>query len=249
MKILLVNDDGFGAPGIESLLKACARRGHETVLVAPKEQQSAMSHRFTLNRPLLLQEKPCAYPGCRTYALEGSPADCVRIGVHHLCNGKPDVLLSGINKGTNSGTAVYYSGTFSAAMEGAFLYVPSIAVSIHQDAPLECVDALAEYAVNEAEKAAVTGFPRSTVLNLNAPAVPWIGEKSCPLDGAYFTDSYQRRENPWGGSYFWMLPGDNVLEPADPGSDNDYLSRGYLTRSLVGGFHALKEENFPGQGQ
>lgn len=243
MHLLLVNDDGFGAPGIEALLKAAVKRGHKVTLVAPRTQQSAMSHRLTLTEPLFLEEKPSPYENCRLYTLSGSPTDCLRVGVRALADTPVDAVLSGINYGYNAGIAAQYSGTVGAALEAAYNYLPGIAVSASRHAGPEVLSAAADYAVRKAEKLADRKLPRSVILNINAPKDPWIGEKYCPLGDAYFEDSYERRVNPKGGVYFW-LDDSAGNEPPQPGTDEDWLEKGYLTLTLLGGLASLPEEEY-----
>ncbi|MDP6933635.1 MAG: 5'/3'-nucleotidase SurE, partial [Myxococcota bacterium] len=130
MRILLSNDDGHGAPGILALRKALRSRG-DVLLCAPLYEQSASSHAFTLHSPLRIVSV-----GEGVFAVDGTPADSVYIGVHHLCETRPDLVVSGINRGANLGDDVHYSGTVAAAMEAAFMGIPAISVSLHtEDCP------------------------------------------------------------------------------------------------------------------
>ena len=242
MHIFLSNDDGIGAVGIMALVHAALRRGHEVTMCAPKYQQSAASHRFTLTDPLYVSQWPADLPGCRAWAITGSPADCVRIGLSQLLEKPADVVISGINNGYNSGVAVHYSGTVGAAMEGAFHHLPSMAVSIHHKATQEMIDHLADYAIATAEQYAHAGVPDGCILNINAPLAAPADLKPAvyaPLDTACYHDRYERRESPRAGTYFW-LSNESSLEPTLPGSDNDYLQRGHITLTLMG--HPRVEE-------
>lgn len=213
MHIFLTNDDGAGAKGILALAKAAEKRGHHVTMVAPKVQQSAMSHRFTLDKPLFMAQYPVPYENCDSYTVDGSPSDCVRVGLHALVKGKPDVLISGINNGFNAGIATHYSGTVGAAMEGAFHYLPSIAVSTHHQSSQELIDALADYTIRKAEELQGKELPRASILNINAPKEMWKGEVYCPLGTSYFHDSYERRESPRAGSYYWLDDSGTIEEP------------------------------------
>ena len=124
MHIFLVNDDGIGSRGIMALLEAAAERGHEVTMCAPRYQQSAASHRFTLTEPIYVKEWPVDRPGCQAYAITGSPVDCVRVGLQQLVDRPVDIVISGVNDGYNAGMAVHYSGTVGAAMEGALNHLP-----------------------------------------------------------------------------------------------------------------------------
>ena len=169
MHIFLTNDDGIGAKGIMALYRAAIARGHEVTMCAPKTQQSAAGHRFTLAEPLFVSDYPLE--GATGYAITGAPADCVRVGLQMMKEQgkKVDVVISGINDGYNAGIAVHYSGTVGAAMEGAFHYLPSIATSIHHKATPEMLDHLARFTIEMAEKYAGATVPRATILNIHAP--------------------------------------------------------------------------------
>lgn len=238
MHIFLVNDDGIGAKGIMALYRAAIKRGHEVSMCAPRSQQSAASHRFTLADPLFVNEYPLEGEGCEGYAIAGTPADCVRVGMLNLVKKPVDVLISGINDGPNAGIAVHYSGTVGAAMEGAFHYIPSIASSICFGATPEMLDNLADYTIRIAEQYAKTKPERCTLLNINAPAVA-PGELKepvyAPLDTAYFIDTYIRRESPRAGDYYW-LSHDDTMEKATEGSDIDCLQKGHITVTVIGNF-------------
>lgn len=237
MHIFLTNDDGIGAKGIMALYRAAIARGHEVTMCAPKTQQSAAGHRFTLAEPLFVSDYPLE--GATGYAITGAPADCVRVGLQMMKEQgkKVDVVISGINDGYNAGIAVHYSGTVGAAMEGAFHYLPSIATSIHHKATPEMLDHLARFTIEMAEKYAGVTVPRATILNINAPCVEPDQLKEpiyAPLDSGYFTDGYERRTSPRAGDYFWMVDGD--LEAPEKDTDCWYLSEGHITLTLMGHF-------------
>ncbi len=236
MHIFLVNDDGIGAKGIMALLRAAVRRGHEVTMCAPAQQQSAASHRFTLTDPLYASRYPVEEPGCSAWAITGSPADCVRVGLTQLVDKPADVLISGINDGYNAGVAVHYSGTVGAAKEGAFHHLPAIAASIHHQASQEMIEHLADFTIRIAQQYALKTVPSGTILNINAPCVAPADLKPavyCPLDTAYYVDRYERRVSPRRGTYFWLENG-SPTEPFAPGSDNDYLEKGHITLTLMG---------------
>jgi len=236
MHIFLTNDDGVGARGIMALYRAAVARGHEVTMCAPRHQQSAAGHRFTLSEPLFANEYPLEHG--RGYAVAGAPADCVRIGVQKIVEKPVDVLISGINDGYNAGIATHYSGTVGAAMEGSFHNLPSIAVSIHHKATQEMFDHLADYTIRVAEKYALKPHKRTTILNINAPCVEPDQLKEpvyAPLDTAFYLDSYEKRTSPRAGDYYWLESG-SPIEPADEGSDNWYLERGHITLTIMGNY-------------
>ena len=233
MHFLLTNDDGIDAIGLKALSAAITQAGHTVTVCAPQSQQSAASHHLTLNAPLMVRETP--WEGGEAYALAGTPADCARIG--RLLSGQPiDFAFSGINNGENAGTAIYYSGTVSAAREARMCGMPAMAVSIMTGASWETLMHLGRLAVRIAEKAARKELPRLGLLNLNAPALPadhWKPLTLAPLSDACYLDSSERRVRPRGQSYFWLEAGLKI-EPHKPGTDMALLNDGYPVLSLVG---------------
>ena len=235
MHFLITNDDGIGAPGLKALGEAVLRRGHRLTVCAPAAQQSAASQHLTIDKPLLARRY--SWAGANAWALEGTPADCARIGLK-LAGEPADFVLSGINNGLNAGAAVYYSGTFSAAREAAMAHCRAMAVSIDVGATGEMLEALGEQAVRLAERLRERPFPKGAVLNLNAPALPPESLKEltpAPLSEAFFLDGYERRESPRGQVYFWLESG-MKMEPHRPGTDLALLAEGYPTLSVVTGF-------------
>ena len=239
MYILITNDDGIFSPGLSALLDAAAGRGHRVLVCAPAVQQSAASQRINLIDPLMA-EPVDLMPGVEAWKVEGTPADCVRIGLE-LSGGLPDVCLSGINDGENAGCAAYYSGTIGAAREAAMHGIPAFAVSIMRDADAGMNRDLALEALKMAESCDLKAFPRLAVVSLNAPAIPrsqWRGMRLCPLSQAFYLDQYEHRINPRGQHYFWLGKG-LPMEAPEPGTDYDLLNRGYATVTVLGGYQAL----------
>lgn len=238
MRILITNDDGIGAEGIRALAQAAIERGHEVVISAPASQCSANSQHINISRPLLVQEMK--WEGATAFAVEGTPADCARLGPFLTENKHFDFCLSGINRGDNTGSAVYYSGTAAAAREAAMTYIPAMAVSIQFGATWEMYLKLARVAVELAEKFAGEKMPRFTFMNLNAPnrkVEEWKEMVLCPLSQGYFLDTYQKRFSPAGRTYYWVEEVDTAdlpIEPAEPGSDRYFLQEGHITCSFVG---------------
>lgn len=233
MHFLLTNDDGVHAIGLKALSCAVLEKGHTLTVCAPQTQQSATSHHITLHDPLMVNEVP--WEGGKAYAVAGSPADCARLGV--LLSDQPiDFVFSGINNGENAGTAIYYSGTVSAAREASMLNQKAMAVSIMVGATWDMLLNLARKAVELAEKFAYIDLPRLTVINLNAPAVPANEIKPlriAPLSDAFYLDSYEKRTNTFGKTYFWLKAGVKT-EPHKEGTDMDLLFKKHMTLSLVG---------------
>ncbi len=235
MHFLLTNDDGIGAIGLKAMCAAALEAGHTVTLCAPETQQSATSHHLTLTSPLMVREVP--WEGADAFAIAGTPVDCARLG--RLLSSKPiDFVFSGINNGENAGTAVYYSGTVSAAREARMCNLPSMAVSICVGAGWESLLHLARLAISIAEKVKDRPMPRLCLLNLNAPALPadqWKPLRLAPLSDAFFLDSYEKRVSPRGHVYFWLEEGMKV-EPHSPGSDMALLQEGHPVLTLLGGY-------------
>ena len=241
MHFLLANDDGIQAIGLRALSQAILERGHSVVVCAPQTQQSAVSHHSTLFAPLMMREVPWEGDNAKAYSVAGTPADCVRIA--QMLTDKPfDFAFSGINNGENAGTAVYYSGTVSAAREARMLNIPAMAVSIMPHADEAMRLHLARLAVRIAELYQGDALPRLCLINLNAPALPVEQLKPlriAPLSDAYYLDSYERRVSPHGDVYFWLESGLKI-EPHKPGTDMALLNEGHITCTFMG---TLTDEN------
>ncbi|ACU88221.1 5'/3'-nucleotidase SurE [Desulfomicrobium baculatum] len=228
MDILLTNDDGIRAVGLRALYGALIKAGHRVHVAAPMTEQSAVGHSVTLFSPLRV--KQVEETGFSGLGISGTPADCVKLALSHLLPKKPDMIVSGINSGANVGVDVLYSGTVSAATEGALAGIPAMAVSVDDYHPEE-LSAQAEYAVGMLGKDFWSGFPRYCVLNLNFPSGPLAdakGLKVCRQTSSTYRDWYDERTDPRGNPYYWLcgvIPPENV----DPDSDRGLLSRGYIT--------------------
>ena len=234
MNLLLVNDDGIDSPSLHLLSRAAKARGHHVLLCAPSTQQSAKSHCFTIATPLIARprELDCAD---EAWAVDGTPADCARLGLMALPKEKIDLVISGINVGYNAGLATFVSGTVGAAREAAFQGVPAMAVSAAVDVPPATLNLFAEWVVTLAEKLVCYPIPELSVCNVNVPSVPVHELKPpvlCPISRNVYRDSYVRRESPRGDTYFWLTP----EQPADthtPGSDLNLLEQGHITVTFL----------------
>lgn len=203
-KILISNDDGIDAPGIYALANEMKKLG-DVVVAAPDKQQSAVGHAITMNYPLRATKfyKNGKFFG---YAIDGTPADAVKLAVSSLLREKPDILISGINHGANTAISVIYSGTVSAATEGTILGIPSIAVSLTTYGPPDF-----RYAAKTARKMASLvlqkGLPPGTLLNVNVPPVPEKeikGIKITRQSKAKWNDWFEVRKDPNNKKYFWL---------------------------------------------
>jgi len=228
MRVLLTNDDGIHAPGLMALYRAL-RPDHEVHVVAPEVEMSAVGHAITLSSPLRVRRvnREGAFFG---HAVSGTPADCVKIAVQELLEAPPDVVLSGINLGANVGVNVLYSGTVSAATEGAFLGIRSAAVSL--DALREPDFGFAAAFAGELVRyLCENGLRAGTALNVNIPALPpsEISGVAVTRQGiSRFKESFHRRIDPRGNTYYW-LSGETPVEPESPDTDGAALKNGWIT--------------------
>lgn len=246
MHILLVNDDGIGAVGIMALMDAALERGHRVTMCAPSNQQSAASQRITLSDPLYVKDYPVEHPNARAFAISGTPADCVRLGLMGGLTDKPDLVLSGINNGYNAGMATHYSGTVGAAMEGALNSLHAVAASIDYNADPGNVRELAEYVIQVSERYVKTPAVFAQVLNINAPNLPaaqWQKPVYAPLSESNFQDGYERRHAERVGVYYW-LTADCKTEPCREGTDQWYLEKNHVVLTLMGNPVCACEEAF-----
>jgi len=219
LHILVSNDDGVDAPGIFALVRELKKIGDVTV-VAPDRQQSSVGHAITMNSPLRVKEfrKNGKFFG---YAVEGTPADAVKLAVRALLKRKPDILVSGINHGANTAISVIYSGTVSAATEGTVLGIPSLAMSLTTYGPPDFRYA-AKFARKMVQIVAERGLPQGTLLNINVPAVPEKnirGIRVTRQGRATWDDRFDVRRDPANKQYFWLT---GVLEDVDWASDADH---------------------------
>lgn len=242
MHILLTNDDGIDAIGLKALADAILRRGHSLLISAPQGQCSANSQHISLPGPIRAKKRE--WPGAAAYAIGGTPCDCVRLAPE-LTERPIDFCLSGINRGLNAGSSIYYSGTISAAREAAMLYIPAMAVSIDEGADEEMLSHLADAALRLAEKMAGETLPRFSVISLNAPALPPDKLKPlalCPLSQSYYLDRYTRcREEGLAPEEisFRLAPCNTPGLPAEaiePGSDLAFLQDGHMTCTFIGNY-------------
>ena len=240
-KILISNDDGVHAPGIQALARALDQVGEVTVL-APERNWSAAGHPKTMHKPLRV--KPVTWPDGRTvYASNGAPSDCVALGIMGALGDEPfDLVVSGINAGHNLGTDVFYSGTVAAAMEANIHGVPAIAVSlgsVHEDESVDQGEALAlagQVAARLARTVLEKGLPSHVLLNVNVPNLPperLRGAQVTRLGRRIYRDVLIRREDPWGRPYFW-IGGEMPTGIPEDGSDVGAVENGHVSVTPVG---------------
>ena len=220
--ILVTNDDGVHSEGIRALAEAVAPFG-EVTIVAPHQEASAIGHALTLRRPLRIEKV-----APRVFAVDGTPTDCVNIAITHILPEKPDLILSGINKGWNLGDDVTYSGTVSGALEGALLGIPSIAISTQRVAD-ECeFGPSAKAAAMVVEAVLRHGMPRWTLLNINTPMGSNKGFRVTVQAKRNHVTVIDERVDPRGRAYYWIEEGENEWEPHDR-SDYQAVRDGYIS--------------------
>ncbi|WP_432736203.1 5'/3'-nucleotidase SurE [Maridesulfovibrio sp. FT414] len=228
MNILLTNDDGIQAVGLRALYHALKRAGMKVQVVAPVAEQSAVGHAVSLSSPLRVKKfEEDGFSGLGVY---GTPVDCVKLGLTTLLENKPDIVVSGINSGANVGVDIIYSGTVSAATEGALMGYPAIAVSYDSFSPKD-LSGQGDYCADLLSKIPWADLEPKTVVNLNFPAIPISETKGleiCRHTRVSWQDWYEVRQDPRGHTYYWL---DGVMpkEKISPGTDRDLLSNGYVT--------------------
>ena len=245
--ILITNDDGIQAKGIRSLIEVAMQFG-DIVIVAPDKPQSGMGHAITVNNVLRLNTSPL-YENLNAFTCTGTPVDCVKLAISEVLEGKPDLLLSGINHGENSASNVLYSGTMSAAVEGAMENIPSIGFSLldfDPDADFSGAQMVAEKVIAQVLN---NRFPPSICLNVNVPQLPpeeIKGIRVCRQAKAYWADNFDKRHDQFGKPYYW-LTGD--FNRSDRSEDTDIyaLDNGYAsvvpTQFDMTAYHVISELN------
>lgn len=233
MKLFVTNDDGVYAPGIAALAKALKAGGHLATVVAPDRERSSVGHAITLTRPLRVWSVVSdLYPhDLDVHACDGTPSDCVVLGVDEVSSGT-DIVISGINNGPNLGDDITYSGTVSAAMEGSIMGYPSVAVSLNCSRGDEELhyDAAAAVVVRLVDWLSHNPMTDDIVLNVNVPNLPLTmmkGLKVTHKGVRVYADKVTKLQDPFGRTYYWVAgrPEDDLVE----GSDVWAVAHGYVS--------------------
>ena len=228
MKILLTNDDGIHAPGLFALYEAL-KSDYDLHIVAPELEMSAVGHAITLVDPIRV--KPVHKKGVFFgHAVSGTPADCVKIAVQEILDPPPDIILSGINWGNNVGVNILYSGTVSAATEGAFLGIPSAAISVGIQ-PEPNFEFAARFSRKVIRILTKSGLKDGTALNVNIPPVPpeEISGVCLARQGtSRFEERFEKRTDPRGNVYYW-LSGETFIENGNADNDSAALKQNKIT--------------------
>jgi 5'-nucleotidase len=231
VRILLTNDDGIYAPGLRALLPELRKLG-EVVVVAPAAEQSAVGHSVTILTPLLAQPLYDDERRPLGWAVEGRPADCVKLALRELLPEPPDLLVSGLNAGSNAGINVLYSGTVAAAIEGAFFRCTSVACSLEyaRAAPPDFGRG-AELASRVIEQIVARRPEPGSLFNVNIPDLergPIRGVRCVPQNVVPYVESFDRRVDPRGRLYFWSNPEFGCPDP-HPDTDVSAMAEGWIT--------------------
>ena len=224
--ILITNDDGVHAKGIKELINGVRDLG-KIVVIAPEGSRSGMSSAISSTNPVRLtleyKEKDLI-----VYSCSGTPVDCIKLGINEVLERKPDLVLSGINHGSNSAICVIYSGTMGAAIEGCILGVPSIGVSLTDRSSRADFSQAVWYGRNVAEKVLEQGLPKGICLNLNVPNIPDVkGLKVCTQTMGYWTKEFKKARDASGYPIYWLTGEFANQEPDNEQSDEWALKQGY----------------------
>jgi len=220
--ILVTNDDGIRAGGMKTLVSV-ARKYGEVIAISSQEPMSGMSHAITIKVPLrvkLISKEP----GFTSYVTNGTPVDGVKLVFNSLCDRKPDLLVSGINHGSNSSSSVLYSGTMAAAMEGAVNHIPSVGFSLLSYAPDADFSASGKVAEEIIQQVLERSLPDGICLNVNIPDLPSSelkGIRMCSQANGFWKEEFEKRTDPNGSEYYWLTGFFHNREPENGGTGTD----------------------------
>jgi len=229
--ILVSNDDGVAAKGLKTLIDVASRFG-KVIVVAPAEAMSGMSHAITIKTPLRAKRMQKS-PSLEIYSCQGTPVDCVKLALNQLLHGKtPDLILSGINHGSNSSSSVVYSGTMAVAMEGCINQVPSAGFSLLSYDPDADFTAAGEVVKKVIENILENGLPSEVCLNVNIPYVSSEeirGVKVCRQTKGMWKEEFVKRVDPHQGEYYWLTGYYLNMEEDSEDTDEYALAHNYVS--------------------
>ncbi len=225
--ILITNDDGYSANGIQQLAQIVAPMG-DVVMVAPDSARSGASSALTAHLPIRLKLLEVR-EGYRAYSCSGTPVDCVKLALHSVLDRKPDLIVSGINHGSNAGVSVIYSGTMGAAIEGAIVGVPAIGFSYTSHQSDVCLEGCCNVVAQICQEVLEGGLPKGVCLNVNIPEGELKGRKLCRQTSGEWVDQYEKRTDPAGNDYFWLTGHFRNHEPECEETDEWALAQGYVS--------------------
>lgn len=232
---MISNDDGYTSKGLHHLIDCISSSGINAriIAVAPHDHCSGMSNAITVDRPLRIVRQP-DYHGAEIYYVTGTPVDCVKLGMHAVMPHRPDLMLSGINHGSNAGNSLIYSGTMGAAMEACMIGIPAIGYSLLDHSPDADFSGTTQFIRQITRSVLEHGLPHEICLNVNFPAncTP-EGIKVTKSAPGRWTEEYKGYEDPHGRP-FYFLTGKYINEtPDDDGTDMYWLDRGWATVTPV----------------
>jgi 5'-nucleotidase len=225
--ILITNDDGVQSPGINVLIEAIKTLG-DIVVLAPDSPRSGMSGAITSRLPIRVKEEK-REEGLTVYSCSGTPVDCVKLAINEILDRKPDLLLSGINHGSNAAICVFYSGTMGAALEGTIFGVDSIGFSLTDHAQDADFTDAAIYAGIIVEKVLKNGLPKGVCLNVNVPNTAVKGIKICTQTAGRWINEFFKSKDPSGADVYWLTGDFRNDEPDNEHSDEWALAHGYVS--------------------
>ena len=230
MRILICNDDGIHFPGIVALAKAMTTLG-DVYIFAPDVERSAASNAITLGMPLRVKEVPFEIPNVKAFSTSGTPADCAKLGIDYFEPEKPDLVISGINKGPNMCCDIMYSGTVAAAYEGAYADILSLAVSLNSYSADVDYTVAAAWAVKCVKSLIAANADKRYVYNINVPNLPEKeikGIKVTKMGFVEYRGGYDKRTDPYGKPYYWVN-GKPVVIDKNSECDNNAVADGYVS--------------------
>jgi 5'-nucleotidase len=226
MRVLVSNDDGVDAPGIRILAEGLRAAGHEVLVVAPDRDRSGASNSLTLDAPVRVLQRDE-----HTWCVYGTPTDCVHVAITGMLELEPDMVVSGINNTANLGDDVIYSGTVAAAMEGRFLGLPAVAMSLAtRDHRGEHYETAARAAVEIIARLQVDPLPADTILNVNVPDIPWSevrGFEVSRLGNRHRAEPCVQQDDPRGRTWWWIGAA-GAEQDAGPGTDFNAVRSGHI---------------------
>ena len=227
MRVLVSNDDGVDAPGIRILAQGLRDAGHEVLIVAPDRDRSGASNSLTLDMPLRVQQLEDA-----VWRVYGTPTDCVHVAITGMLELEPDIVVSGINNTANLGDDVIYSGTVAAAMEGRFLGLPAVAMSlVTADHKGRHYETAAKAAVEIIARLCTDPLPANTILNVNVPDLPWReiqGFETSRLGNRHRAEACMPQQDPRGRQWWWIGAA-GIEQDAGPGTDFHAVRTGHIS--------------------
>ncbi|MEJ5172879.1 MAG: 5'/3'-nucleotidase SurE [Hydrogenothermaceae bacterium] len=251
--VLLTNDDGYQSPGIHAIREKLIKEGFKVITITPDRNMSGTSHSLTFTRPLKIQKVSDDF----YYIVDGTPADCVHLGINIVLEGKkPDILVSGINTGPNIGNDVFYSGTVGAAREGCLFGIPSVALSVSSSKNPD-FKTVAELSIPIIKAVEIYRLPKGTFLNVNIPIIPKENIKGYLLTKqgrSAYKEEIVKYLSPSKEEYFWIGGEEELTEECQPGTDYTAVKEGYVSITPIRldltdyeGLEFLDRENFIGK--